>query len=76
MVQERPHYEELLVIEQVLAGGKPTDEEKAELRRRLDAINLHAIRAGVPVGEEADYFNFLKPSSCCAGRSVPGDATR
>jgi hypothetical protein len=58
-VQERPHYEELLEIEGVLSSRKPSDEEKEALRKRLDAINLHAIRAGVPVGEEADYFGFL-----------------
>lgn len=72
VVQERPHYEELLEIEQVLAGGKPTDEEKAELRKRLDAINLHAIRAGVPVGEEADYFNFLNAVQLLRGKIGPG----
>ncbi len=68
VVQERPHYEELLAIEQVLSSRKPTDEEKEALRKRLDAINLHAIRAGVPVGEEADYFGFLNAVQLLRGK--------
>ena len=72
VVQERPHYEELLAIEQVLSSRKPTEEEKEELRKRLDAINLHAIRAGVPVGEEADYFNFLNAVQLLRGKIGPG----
>lgn len=59
VVHERPHYEELLEIEQLVSSRKLTGEEQAALARRLDAINLHAIRGGVPVGEEADYFGFL-----------------
>jgi len=68
VVQERPHYEELLAIEQVLSSRRPTDEEKEALRKRLDAINLHAIRAGVPVGEEADYFGFLNAVQLLRGK--------
>ena len=36
-----------------------SDKEKDEMLKRLDEINAQAIHAGVPVCEEAAYFNFL-----------------
>jgi len=68
LVQERPHYEELLEIEGILSSRKPSDEEKVELLKRLDEINRHAIRAGVPVGEESHYFELLNSIHLLRGK--------
>ncbi len=59
IVEERPHYQELLEIDELLSSRKLTDEEKDAIWKRLDGINLHAVRAGVPVGEESHYFEML-----------------
>ena len=59
MVKERPHYVELLAMDEQLCHEKLSDEKKKELLMRLDHINKKAIEAGVPVGDEADYFEFL-----------------
>lgn len=59
VVHERPHYEELLEIDSLLSSKKLSEEEKTEVNKRLDAINDHAIRNGVPVGEESHYFELL-----------------
>jgi len=59
MVKERPHYVELLSMDEQLCHEKLSDEKKKELLMRLDHINKKAIEAGVPVGDEADYFEFL-----------------
>jgi TRAP-type uncharacterized transport system substrate-binding protein len=72
VVRERPHYEELLEIEQMVTSRKLTDEEREALRQRLDAINLHAIQAGVPVGEESDYFAFLNAVHLLRGKIASG----
>jgi isopropylmalate/homocitrate/citramalate synthase len=36
-----------------------SEREKQQFLNDLDKMNKHAIEAGVPVGEEADHFNFL-----------------
>jgi TRAP-type uncharacterized transport system substrate-binding protein len=59
VVHERPHWEELIEIEERVVGGPLTDEEKVALGKRLDDIHRHAFRAKVPVGEETDHFEFL-----------------
>jgi len=58
-LKEIPHYKELLKIERRLQGAPLSAEEKEEMLKRLDEINAQAIHAGVPVCEEAAYFNFL-----------------
>lgn len=58
-VHERPFYEELLEIDDMLSSRKLTEAEKAEVWKRLSAINAHAVRHGVPVGEEAQYFDLV-----------------
>lgn len=59
IVHERPHYEELLEIDELLSSKKLSPEEKAQISYRLDEINAHAIKEGVPIGEEAHYFDLL-----------------
>lgn len=59
VVHERPHYEELLKIDALLSSRKLSIEEKAEISKRLDQINEHAINHGVPIGEEVHYFDLL-----------------
>ena len=58
-VHERPFYEELLEIDEMLSSRKLTEAEKEEVWKRLSAINVHAIKHGVPVGEEAQYFDLV-----------------
>lgn len=58
-LKERPHYEELLVMEKRLCTEKLSQIEKQQFLNDLDKMNKHAIEVGVPVGEEADHFNFL-----------------
>jgi TRAP-type uncharacterized transport system substrate-binding protein len=58
-LKERPHYEELLEMEKRLCTEKLSQSEKQQFLIDLDKMNKHAIEGGVPVGEEADYFNFL-----------------
>lgn len=58
-LKEIPHYKKLLEIEKRLQGDPMSAEEKEVLLKHLDDINDKAIQAGVPVGEEAAYFNFL-----------------
>jgi hypothetical protein len=68
LVQERPHYEELLEIEMLLSSKKLSDEEKAAVLKRLEGINRHAIKAGVPVGEESHYFELLNSIHLLRGK--------
>jgi TRAP-type uncharacterized transport system substrate-binding protein len=58
-LKEIPHYKELLQMERKIQRGLLTDIEKSEMLNRLDEINSHAIQGGVPISEEAAYFNFL-----------------
>jgi hypothetical protein len=58
-LREIPHYKELLEIEKKLQGKPLSSEQKEEMLRRLDEINAHALKGGVPISEEAAYFNFL-----------------
>lgn len=58
-LKEIPHYEELLNIERKLLNGSVSVSEKNDMLKRLDEINAHAIEGGVPISEEAAYFNFL-----------------
>ena len=68
LVQERPHYDELLEIEMLLSSKKLSDEEKAAVLKRLEGINRHAIKAGVPVGEESHYFELLNSIHLLRGK--------
>mgnify|MGYP000446851892 CR=1 FL=1 len=58
-LKEIPHYKELLEIEKRLQHKNLTEQDKSEMLSRLDEINTHAIHGGVPISEEAAYFNFL-----------------
>lgn len=58
-LREIPHYKELLEMEKRLQNKKLTEQDRLEMLRRLDEINTHAIHGGVPISEEAAYFNFL-----------------
>jgi len=58
-LREIPHYQELLEMERRLQQGSLAETEKREMLERLDEINTHAIHVGVPISEEAAYFNFL-----------------
>jgi TRAP-type uncharacterized transport system substrate-binding protein len=58
-LKEIPHYKELLEIEKRLCDHNLSAQDKAQLSKRLDWINVHAIKAGVPINEEAAYFEFL-----------------
>lgn len=58
-LKEIPHYKELLDIEKCLCNQVLSVQDKAELSNRLDYINAHAIHQGVPINEEAAYFEFL-----------------
>lgn len=59
IIHERPHYEELLEIDELLCRKRLDKDEKVRITQRLDEINAHAIKGGVPVGEEAHYFDLL-----------------
>lgn len=59
MVQERPFYEQLLEIDAMLSTRQLTDAEKEEVWKRLTTINAHAIRHGIPIGEESHYFDLV-----------------
>ena len=59
VIKEHPHYVELLKMEQCLCERKLSETEKQEFLDQLNRMNKHAIKNGVPIGEEADYFNFL-----------------
>lgn len=59
VVHERPHYEELLEIDEMLSVKKLTDDEKREIIERLENINRSAIKARVPIGEESHYFELV-----------------
>lgn len=58
-LKEIPHYKELLQMDRKIQRGSLTEMEKSEMLSRLDEINTHAIQEGVPISEEAAYFNFL-----------------
>lgn len=58
-LKEIPHYKELLQMDRKIQRGSLTEIEKSEMLSRLDEINTHAIQEGVPISEEAAYFNFL-----------------
>lgn len=58
-LREIPHYRELLEIEKRLCDQKLSPQDKVEMLERLDSINEHAIHGGVPINEEASYFEFL-----------------
>ena len=58
-LREIPHYKELLEMEKRLQGAALSISEKEEMLKRLNEINTHAIHSGVPISEEAAYFNFL-----------------
>ena len=58
-LKEIPHYKDLLAMELRLQQGALNEKEKSEMLNRLDEINTHAIHNGVPISEEAAYFNFL-----------------
>ena len=59
VIHERPFYEELLEIDQLLSTRKLTEDEKKSVWKRLTTINEHAIRHGIPVGEEPHYFDLV-----------------
>ena len=63
VIHERPHYEDLLAIDELLLSRKLSPEEKLDVGRRLDEINRHALHAGVPAGEESHYFELLNSIS-------------
>ena len=58
-LKEIPHYKELLEMEKRLQNGALSEAENAEMLKRLDEINSHAIHGDIPISEEAAYFNFL-----------------
>lgn len=58
-LKEIPHYKELLEMEHRLQRAPLSNLEKEAMLKRLDEINSHAIHGGVPICEEAAYFNFL-----------------
>jgi hypothetical protein len=58
-LREIPHYKELLEMEKRLQHNNITEKDKSEMLKHLDEINTHAIHGGVPISEEAAYFNFL-----------------
>ena len=58
-LKEIPHYKELLEMEKRLQHGNLTEKDRSEMLKHLDEINTHAIHGGVPISEEAAYFNFL-----------------
>lgn len=59
VVNERPHYEELLEIDKLMSLKKLSEGEKLEILERLESINRSAVEADVPVGQEAHYFELL-----------------
>lgn len=59
VVHERPFYEELLEIDEMLSMRKLTQEEKDAVWNRLTTINKHAVRHGIPIGEEPHYFDLV-----------------
>ena len=58
-VKMQPFYEELLKIQNELVDSTLTKEEVRAILVRLDRIDRTAIRSGVPIGKETDYFEFL-----------------
>ena len=58
-LKEIPHYKELLEMERRLQHKTLTEQDRSEMLKRLDEINTHAIHGGVPISEEAAYFNFF-----------------
>jgi TRAP-type uncharacterized transport system substrate-binding protein len=58
-LKEIPHYKELLEMERRIQRGSLSKDEKDAMLIRLDEINNHALHGGVPISEEAAYFNFL-----------------
>ena len=46
-------------MERRLQRGSLDENEREEMLNRLDEINTRAIHSGVPISEEATYFNFL-----------------
>lgn len=58
-LKEIPHYKELLEMEKKLQHKTLTEQDRSEMLKHLDEINTHAIHGGVPISEEAAYFNFL-----------------
>ena len=58
-LREIPHYKELLEMEKRLQNKNLTEQDRSEMLKHLDEINAHAIHGGVPISEEAAYFNFL-----------------
>ena len=58
-LKEIPHYKELLEMERRIQKGSISSGEKEEMLKRLNEINAHAIKSGVPISEEAAYFSFL-----------------
>ena len=59
VVHERPHYEELLEIDALISSKELTPEEKESISERLNHIGAHASKSGVPIGEEAHYFDLV-----------------
>lgn len=59
MLHERPFYEELLEIDEMLSSRKLTEAEKEEVWQRLSSINEKAVRHGIPVGEESHHFELV-----------------
>ena len=60
IIHERPYYEELLDIDKMLSTRKLTEAEKESVKERLASINDHAIKHGVPIGEELHHFDLVK----------------
>jgi hypothetical protein len=58
-LKEIPHYKELLEMERRIQRGSLSKDEKEAMLIRLDEINNHALRGGIPISEEAAYFRFL-----------------
>jgi TRAP-type uncharacterized transport system substrate-binding protein len=58
-LKEIPHYRELLEMERRIQRAPLNEKEKEAMLVRLDEINAHALHGGVPISEEAAYFNFL-----------------
>lgn len=58
-VKMQPFYEELLKIQNEVVDSSLTKEDLMAILARLDRIDRTAIRSGVPIGKETDYFEFL-----------------
>jgi TRAP-type uncharacterized transport system substrate-binding protein len=58
-ISHRHGYEELLKIEKSLSLDQPNKNILKSFQAKIEEINQHAISTKVPIGCEADYFQFL-----------------